>query len=168
MNWVSIISLIISGLTLIMVVVQLFVNTNQKKIDRQVDVTVKENRRMQQELFKNVLGILEVDRQIQSVKLLKEKDVLFNEVLNYRIGVWINLNRQNSFSSDLRFRCNSLSIWASGILDVTNDDNLSSDDNTINTFLDAANRDKQEIWILIDKYIEEEEKIIKSIISGKK
>ncbi|WP_236894756.1 hypothetical protein [Clostridium beijerinckii] len=161
MNWISIISLIISALTLIMVGVQLFINTKQKEIDRQVEVMIKESRRMQQELFKNVLGILEVDRELQYSKLLKEKDVLFHEVLNYRVGVWINLNRENSFSSELRSRCNNLSIWAASTLEASSDDNVSK-------YLEAANRDRQKVWILIDKYIEEEDKLIKSIISGKK
>lgn len=161
MNWISVISLIISALTLVMVGVQLFINTKQKKIDRLVDVRVKESRRMQQELFKNVLGILEVDRELQYEKLLKEKNVLFHEVLNYRVGVWINLNRENIFSAELRTRCNSLAIWASSILEG------SSDDNTTHIFFEAANRDRQQIWILIDKYIDEEEKLIKSILNGK-
>lgn len=162
MNWVSVITLLISALTLFMVGVELFVNTRQRKIDRQIEVTIGERRRMQQELFKNVLGILEIERELQYGKFLKENNMLFHEVLNYKVGIWINLNRENSFSGDLRSNCNELVTWIASTLEEA------SDDNTACSYLKAADRNRQQIWILIDKYIEEEEKIIKSIVSGGK
>lgn len=51
MSWTEIITLIISSLTLVMVVVELFVNTREKHIDRQIDIIIKEHKKMQQELF---------------------------------------------------------------------------------------------------------------------
>lgn len=160
MNWISVITLIISALTLIMVGVELFVNTKQRKIDRQIEVTVGELRRMQQELFKNVLGILEVERELQYEKFLKEKNILFHEVLNYKLGVWINLNSENSFSADIRKNCNSLASWIASALEEANENNTVS-------YLEGAENNRKHIWVLIDKYIEEEEKIIKSIVVGR-
>lgn len=162
MNWISGITLFISFLTLIMVGVELFINTKQRKIDRQIEVTVGEHRRMQQELFKNVLGILEIERELQHKKFLKEKNILFHEVLNHKIGVWINLNRENSFSSDIRSHCTSLATWVASALEE------SGDNNTVCSYLEAAHNHSKHIWVLIDKYIEEEEHIIKSIVAGEK
>lgn len=162
MNWVSVITLLISFGTLIMVGVELFINTNQKKIDRQIAVTVKERRRMEQDLFKNVIGILEIYRELEYKKFLKEKNILFHEVLNYKVGVWINLNNENSFSLDLRKNCNELATLVASGLETINDDNK------IELYQKKANLNRQRIWISIDKYIEEEEKLIKSIVAGEK
>lgn len=162
MDWVSVITLLISALTLFMVGVELFVNTRQRKIDRQIEVTIGERRRMQQELFKNVLGILEIERELQYEKFLKEKNMLFHEVLNYKVGIWINLNRENSFSVDLRSNCNELATWVASALEEVSDYNRAC------SYLKAADRNRQQIWILIDKYIEEEEKIIKLIVAGRR
>ncbi|WP_017416781.1 hypothetical protein [Clostridium tunisiense] len=162
MNWISVGTLLISALTLIMVVVQLLVNTKQRKIDREIEVTIGERRRMQQELFKNVLGILEIDRELEYEKFLKEKNILFHQVLNYKIGVWINLNRENSFYVDLRRNCNSLATWIASALETANDDNEEQ------SYFEARDRNRQHIWILIDKYIEEEERLVKLIVAGKK
>ena len=158
MNW----TLFISLLTLIMVVVELFINTKQRKIDRQIDVTVGERRRMQQELFKSILGILEIERELKYEKFLKEKNMLFHELLNYKVGVWINLNRENSFSAELRNHCNSLATWIASALEE------SSDNNTASSYIEDADNNRKNIWLLIDRYIEEEEQIIKLIVRGKK
>lgn len=162
MNWASIITLLISALTLIMVGVELFITTKQRKIDRQIEVTIEERRRMQQELFKNVVGILEIYRELEYGTLLKDKDILFHEVLNFKIGVWINLNRENSFSDELRSDCTALVTWVASALEEI------SDETKKYSYLQAANSNRQHIWILIDKYIEEEESLIRSIVSGKK
>lgn len=81
-------------------------------------------------------------------------------MLNYKVGVWINLNRENKFADNLRGDCNLLATWIASALEETND-NTSS-------YLLAADECRKNIWMLIDKYIEEEEQMIKSIISGKK
>lgn len=154
MNWISVMTLLISAGTL----GTLFINIKERKIDRQIGVTIEERRRMQQELFKNVLGILEIYRELEYKKLLKEKNILFHEVLNYKVGVWINLNRENSFSVELRSNCNTLATWVANCLEIENDDS---------EYIAATNINRQHIWVLIDKYIEEEEKLIQSIMTGK-
>lgn len=162
MNWVLGVDFIISILTLIMVGVELFINTNQRKIDRKIEVTIAERRRMQQELFKNILGILEIDRECQYKKFLKEENVRLHEVLNYKIGVWINLNRQNSFSENLRSECNQLATCVGSYLDTLGDGKEKY------RYMQTANLNRHKIWGLIDKYIEEEERLIQSIVSGEK
>lgn len=162
MNLISVGTLIISFFTLIMVGVELFVKINQRKIDRQIEVIVGERKRMQQELFKNLLGILEIERELQYEKFLKEKNMLFNNILNYKIGVWINLNRENSFSAELRNNCDSLATWIASALEET------SDNKTVYSYLEVADNNRKHIWVLIDKYIEEEERLIKLIVAGRK
>ena len=115
---------------------------------------------MQQELFKSVINILEIYRQLEYNKNLKENDILFHEILNYRVSIWINLNRENSFSKELRSNCNQLSIWIASALEEQNADNIQS-------FIATANDNRNQIWILIDKYIEEEERLIQLILNGK-
>lgn len=162
MNLVSKITLLISALTLIMVGIELFVKTKQRKIDRQIEVTIVEHRRMQQELFKNVIGILEIDRETQYEKFLKEKNILFHEALNFKVGVWINLNRENRCAEDLRNSCNTL---VTCIADFLED---GFDQETYLSYNELTNHNRQKIWGLIDKYIEEEDKLNKKIVTGKK
>ncbi|GEM_PF-1575908 len=161
MNWISVITLIISLGTLIIAAGTLFSNIKERKIDRRIGVIIEERRRMQQKLFENVIGILEIDREVQYGKLLKEENILFHEVLNYKVGVWINLNHKNSFSEELRSSCTSLATWAANSLDEKRDINLIFSDRK------STNRNRQNIWVLIEKYIEEEEELIQSIVAGK-
>lgn len=160
MDWVSGINLVISIGTFIIVIINIFIDNKQRKIDRQIDVIIGERRRMQQELFKSVINILEIYRQLEYNKNLKENDILFHEILNYRVSIWINLNRENSFSKELRSNCNQLSIWIASALEEQNADNIQS-------FIATANDNRNQIWILIDKYIEEEERLIQLILNGK-
>lgn len=159
MDLISVINLFISIGTFIIVIVKLIINNNQRKVDREIDVIIGERRRMQQELFKNILGLLEIDREVEYGKLLKDKDVLFNEVLNYKVLIWINLNRENSFYEKLRSNCTELATWVASALEVIDYEKITS-------YNKALNRNRQHIWRLIDKYIEDEEKIIESIMRG--
>nr|AKF16583.1 hypothetical protein [Clostridium perfringens] len=122
---------------------------------------VAENRRKQQELFKNIIGILEVYRQVEYENLLKEESILFHEILNYKVGVWINLNYENKFKDDLRDNCNKLVTLVASALEC-------NDTTKQINYINSDNKNRLEIWNLIDKYIEEEEKIIKSMLIGKK
>ena len=162
MDFISVITLLISIGTLACVIAELYINLKQRKIDRRIEVTIGELRRMHQELFKNVLGILEIAREVENQKLLKEENILFNEVLQYRIGVWINLNRKNRFSEELRSKCNELAVWIASFIEST------SENNEKLNFLKEANLNRQRICILIDKYIEEEDRLIEVIVNGKK
>lgn len=161
MGWISVINLLISIGTFITIIVKIAISNSQKKIDRRIEVIIGERRRMQQELFKNVLGILQIDREVEYKKFLKEREILFHEVLNYKIGVWINLNRENSFYEKLRSNCNELATWVASDLETSNDD-------TREVYNKARNLNRQHIWVLIDKYIEEEEKLIQLIMNGKR
>lgn len=159
MSWTEIITLIISSLTLVMVVVELFVNTREKHIDRQIDIIIKEHKKMQQELFKNIIGILEINRMIEYENFLKDKNVLFNDILNYKISVWINLNNRNKFANELRENCNGLVTLVASFLDKY-------DIKESKMYLTNSNLYRQKIWKLIDKYINEEELLNKYIITG--
>ncbi|HHD2969849.1 hypothetical protein ACV3K4_04385 [Clostridium perfringens] len=161
MNYVSIVTAGVSIGTLIMVIVKFYWDSRQKKIDREISIMVVENRRKQQELFKNIIGILEIYRQAEYENLLKEESILFHEILNYKVGVWINLNYENKFKDELRDNCNKLVTLVASALEC-------NDTTKQKNYIDSANKNRLEIWKLIDKYIEEEEKIIKSMLLGKK
>lgn len=87
MNYLSIITAGVSIGTFLMVIVKFFWDVRQKRIDREINIMIVENRRKQQELFKNVMGILEVHRQIEHEILLKEKSILFHKILSFKVGV---------------------------------------------------------------------------------
>lgn len=161
MDILSMVTACVSIGTFVMVIVKFFWDSKQKKIDREISIMVAENRRKQQELFKNIIGILEIYRQAEYEKLLKEESILFHEILNYKVGVWINLNYENKFKDKLRGNCNQLVTLVASALEC-------NDTTKKMNYIDSANKNRLEIWKLIDKYIEEEEKIIKSILLGKK
>ena len=160
----DILSMVTAGVsigTFGMIRVKFFWDSKQKKIDREISIMVAENRRKQQELFKNIIGILEVYRQVEYENLLKEESILFHEILNYKVGVWINLNYENKFKDDLRDNCNKLVTLVASALEC-------NDTTKQINYINSDNKNRLEIWNLIDKYIEEEEKIIKSMLIGKK
>ncbi|AMN35155.1 hypothetical protein ACSXC4_01805 [Clostridium perfringens] len=160
----DILSMVTAGVsigTFGMIIVKFFWDSKQKKIDREISIMVAENRRKQQELFKNIIGILEVYRQVEYENLLKEESILFHEILNYKVGVWINLNYENKFKDDLRDNCNKLVTLVASALEC-------NDTTKQINYINSDNKNRLEIWNLIDKYIEEEEKIIKSMLIGKK
>lgn len=161
MNYLSIITAGVSIGTFLMVIVKFFWDLRQKRIDREINIMIVENRRKQQELFKNVMGILEVHRQIEHEILLKEKSILFHEILSLKVGVWINLNSQNKFKDELRSNCNELVMWVASALET---DGVESQ----KKYTDISIKNRMQIWILIDKYIDDEESIIKLILKGKK
>ena len=159
MNWLEIITLGISLVTMVMVGVEIFINTKQRKIDRHIEFLIDERRRMQRELFVNVLGILSVERELQYNKFLKDRDILFHEILNCKISVWINLNRENVFYNELRSNCNGLVTWVASALE--------EDGENTKSYLKSCNKHRVEIWKLIDKYIEEENRLNDLIATGK-
>lgn len=161
MNYLSIVTAGVSIGTFLMVIVKFFWDVRQKRIDREINIMIVENRRKQQELFKNVMGILEVHRQIEHEILLKEKSILFHEILSFKVGVWINLNSQNNFKDELRNNCNELVMWVASALETDGVEPQKE-------YTDISIKNRMQIWILIDKYIDEEESIIKLILKGKK
>ncbi|NGT03823.1 hypothetical protein [Clostridium perfringens] len=73
----------------------------------------------------------------------------------------INLNYENKFKDDLRDNCNKLVTLVASALEC-------NDTTKQINYINSDNKNRLEIWNLIDKYIEEEEKIIKSMLIGKK
>jgi len=159
MDWVSIITLLISFFTLVTVIWQAISNNRNRKIDRQVTVIVTERRRMQKELFKHIMAILDIDRKVNYSTSIDSMGNFMHDILNHKINVWINLNRENQYSKDLRSNCNLLATWIASIVENPKSEYKDS-------FLEAADANRKEIWLLIDKYIEEEEKLTKEIMEG--
>lgn len=96
---------------------------------------------------------------IEYENFFKDKNVLFNDILNYKISVWINLNNRNKFANELRENCNGLVTLVASFLDKY-------DIKESKMYLTNSNLYRQKIWKLIDKYINEEELLNKYIITG--
>ncbi|MFE6585639.1 hypothetical protein ACFVM9_13075, partial [Bacillus mobilis] len=73
------------------------------------------------------------------------------------IFIWINLDRKNKFTKDLRINCNEYITWWASFLESSNDEEKSN-------FERASYKNMKSIWILIDKYIEEENKLIEELM----
>ena len=79
------------------------------------------------------------------------------ESLSYKVGVWININRKNKFAERLRDNCTSLATWLASSAESRIMGNN-------NNYLESAHRNVMDIWILVDKYIEEEENLIEYLL----
>lgn len=79
------------------------------------------------------------------------------ELLNYKIFIWINLNRKNHVQEDLREQSNIYINFCVSSLEVPNREEQLS-------YLDNANQNLNFILQLIDRYIEEENKLIEELM----
>lgn len=156
MDWISIVTLIISGGTLVLLIIQFFVNNNNKSIDRRLGVMVSAQREKQKELFVHVLGLLDIERQI-SYKTISNDEIKrnFHNALDHKVNIWINLNRNNKYTVEMRDHCTQLAFWLASSLESQNNKD---------SYMDSANRNVQVVWQLIDKYIYEEEKLIEEMM----
>lgn len=159
MDWVSMVTLIISGGTLLLLVVQFYVNNKSRYIDRRIGVMVSEQRTKQKQLFQHVVDLLDIDRQVDygTITPEVEKD-RFHSVLNHKVSIWINLNRNNKYSTELRSNCTELATWVASAIDEPKEREH---------YMKAAVRNRQMIWALIDKYILEEEYLIEEMLNTK-
>lgn len=160
MDWISIVTLIISGGTLVLLIIQFLVNNNNRNIDRRIGVMVNAQREKQKELFVHILGLLDIERQITYATISNEEiNRSFHNALDHKVNIWINLNRKNKYSKDMRENCTHLATWLASSLESSKDKEH---------YMKSAQRNAQIIWQLIDRYIDEEEKIIEEMMSVKK
>lgn len=160
MDWVSVVTLLISGGTLVLLIIQFFVNNNNRNIDRRIGVMVNAQREKQKELFVHVLGLLDIERQITYATISEsEMNKSFHNALDHKINIWINLNRNNKYAIDMRENCTLLAFWLASSLESSKDKE---------SYMESAQRNAQIIWQLIDRYISEEEKLIEEMMSTKK
>lgn len=82
----------------------------KKKIIR-IAVELSEKRRMQNDLFEHITKVLDLGRRCSVETDEKEKQKIKFELLNHKIFIWINLDRKNKFTKDLRINCNEYITW---------------------------------------------------------
>jgi hypothetical protein len=128
-----------------------------KKKDRKITVLLTEKRKLQNDLFTHLTKVLDLGRQCLIGQTEENKKKIELELLNHKIFIWINLNRDNRFSSKLREHVNNYIVFSISCLNENEDENKHS-------YSLAANKDAQNIWVLIDKYIDEENILIEKLI----
>ncbi|MFP3378169.1 hypothetical protein SB767_17370 [Bacillus sp. SIMBA_069] len=157
MDWIKIFTLIFSGITVVMVIINSIKDYLTRKKDRRIAVVLPEKRRMQNELFEHIIKVLDLGRRCLEETDENEKQKMKYELLNHKPFIWINLDRENCFQEDLRRRCNLYITWCADFVD-------SSKEEEKNNCKNASNQERKHIWVLIDKYIEEENKSIEKLM----
>ncbi|MES5952025.1 hypothetical protein QCI42_00110 [Bacillus fungorum] len=157
MDWIKIITLGIAVFTLVVSIYNAITLNQNKKKDRKVNVALPEKRRMQNELFEHIIKVLDLGRRCIGESDENEKQKMKFELLNHRPFIWINLDRKNRFSKDLRANCNEYITWCAHFVDSSNEVEK-------NNSIRASDKNKKVIWVLIDKYIEEENKSIEKLM----
>ena len=160
MDWIQLGTLGISGATLGKLFYDSMNMKNQIKIDRRISVTVEEKRKMQRELFNHVTSLLNIDSKATTATFTREElRIAISDTHNHKINVWINLNRDNKHQNSLKDECNILATFLSNFLEDPGEEQLEQ-------YLDITEKHKWKIWLLIDKYIEDEEKLIKKLLKN--
>ncbi|MDM5285796.1 hypothetical protein [Peribacillus frigoritolerans] len=157
MNIALIITSIISLATLIVSIYNARTLNENKEKDRRIAVLLSEKRRMQNNLFEHITKVLDLGRRCFEEKGENEKQKMKFELLNHKIYIWINLDRDNGFAKGLRENSNEYIFLCASFLD-------SSDEAERLNFQKVSYKDQRSIWILIDKYIEEENKLIEELM----
>lgn len=157
MNIALIIPSIISLATLIVSIYNARTLNENKEKDRRIAVELSEKRRMHNDLFEHITKVLDLGRRCSMETDEKERQKMKFELLDHKIFIWINLDRKNKFAKDLRVNCNEYITWWASILDSSNDEEKLN-------FERESYKNMRSIWVLIDKYIEEENKLIEALM----
>lgn len=157
MNIALIITSIISLATLFVSIYNARTLNENKEKDRRIAVELSEKRRMQNDLFEHITKVLDIGRRCDVETDEKEKQKMKFELLNHKIFIWINLDRKNKFTKDLRENCNEYVTWCADFLST-------SDEKKKSHYQRVSEKNKKVIWVLIDKYIEEENKLIEELL----
>jgi hypothetical protein len=156
-TWVEYITLGVSVATLLLLIYNSISLNRAKKKDRRISVVLEERRKMHNELFHNITSVLDLGRKSIEIVDKEKRQEMKWQLLNHKIYIWVNLNRENEFSEQLRSRCNEYVFWCAGILEK-------EFDNQVGSYTSAADKSVQSIWILIDKYIEKENDLREELI----
>ncbi|ONG99135.1 hypothetical protein [Bacillus cereus] len=157
MNIALIITSIISLSTLLVSIYNAKTLNKNKEKDRRIAVELSEKIRMQNDLFEHITKVLDLGRRCSVETNEKEQQKMKFELLDHKIFIWINLDRKNHFTKDLRENCNEYITWCA--------DSLSTSDETKKLLYQRnSEQNKKSIWVLIDNYIEEENKLIEGLM----
>jgi len=95
---------------------------------------------------------LDLGRKAYDVDDNLEKQRMKYELLNHKVLIWVHLNKENRYAKEMRESCNKYIFWCASSLE-------SNDIEERSKYLFSADDSAKGIWLLIDKYIEEEEKL---------
>ncbi|WP_433948138.1 hypothetical protein [Bacillus tropicus] len=157
MDWIKIITLGIALFTLVVSIYNAITLNKNKEKDRRIAVELSEKRRMHNDLFEHITKVLDLGRRCRVETDEKEKQKMKFELLNHKIFIWINLDIDNCFAKDLRENSNEYIFWWASFLESSNKEEKFN-------FERASDKNMKSIWLLIDKYIEEEHKLIAELM----
>lgn len=157
MDWIEYTTLGVSIGTLLLLIYNSFSSKREKRKDRRISVVLEERRKMHTELFQHITSVLDLGIKSLEIEDMGKRQEMKWQLLNHKIFIWVNLNRENEFARQLRSHCNEYVFWCASMLEKE----FNSQDDSYEL---AANRSVQHIWILIDKYIENENELKKEFI----
>ncbi|KON83377.1 hypothetical protein AF331_17945 [Rossellomorea marisflavi] len=157
MTWIDYTTLGVSVGTLLLLVYNSIISNKAKKKDRRISVVLEERRKMHNELFLHITSVLDIGRKSIEIIEMEQRQEMKWKLLNHKIFIWLNLNKENKFSEQLRSHCNEYVFWCASILEKEYDIQVDS-------YTWVADKNVQNIWVLIDKYIKNENELKKKLI----
>ncbi|WP_273128973.1 putative holin-like toxin [Bacillus weihaiensis] len=148
---ISISTAISIGTFVVAVITLIYTLINNKKT-RRITVLLAERQKKQDEVFKHITYVLDLGRKSYDVDDELEKQKIKYELLNSKVLIWVYLNKENKYAKEMRSNCNLYIFQCASSLEEKNAEERKR-------ALLSANKYAQEIWVLIDKYIEEEDKL---------
>lgn len=148
---ITINSAITIGTLLVSTFTLVFSISNSKKT-RRVTVLLTERQKRHDELFKHITAVLDIGRKIYNVENNSERQKMSYDLLNHKVQIWIHLNKENKYAKEMRGNCNEYIFYCAASLEEVNNEDRQQ-------YLHVAGNYPKHIWVLIDKYIEEEEKL---------
>ncbi|MDM5214641.1 hypothetical protein QUF94_24980 [Peribacillus sp. NJ4] len=147
---ISVGTILVSALTLY------FTISNSKKT-RRITVLLSEKQKRHEEVFKHITSILDLGRKSYDVEEIEDRPKMKYEFLNHKVLIWVYLNKENKYAKEMRGYCNDYVFACVSILEKDTKEERQN-------YLLSANKYAQHIWLLIDKYIEEEDKLRSKLI----
>lgn len=157
MTWIDYTTLGVSLGTLLLLAYNSISTNRAKKKDRRISVVLEEKRKINEELFHHITSMLDIGRKCTEITEMEKRQEIKWQLLNHKIFIWINLNRENEYAKQLRSHCNEYVFWCAGILEK---DYNNQDD----TYTLTADKSVQNIWALVDKYIEKDNELMEGLI----
>ncbi|BCA33689.1 hypothetical protein BwiPL1_20710 [Bacillus wiedmannii] len=154
MDWIKIITLGIALFTLVVSIYNAITLNKNKEKDRRIAVELSEKRRMHNDLFEHITKVLDLGRRFSEETDGIEKQKMKFELQNHKVFIWINLDRDNCFAEELRGNCNEYIFRQVSSWEETDGE----------WHVSYAQENFYLIYELIDKYIEEENKLIKELM----
>ncbi|ESU31895.1 hypothetical protein G3A_14160 [Bacillus sp. 17376] len=153
-NWVDYTTLGVSVVTLLLLAYNSISLNRAKKKERRISVVLEKKRKMHNELFHHITSVLDLGRRsIETIDMEKRQEMKW-QLLNHKIFIWVNLNRENEFAEQLRSNCNEYVFWCASILE----------NDQVDSYNLAAVKSVKHIWVLIDKYIEKENELMEKLV----